>query len=160
MAYTLQALIARDEVLKVIAEQNALIVIVPLKQNLHMIPIGTALQKSLDDGKLTIQFHEEHPFHRLYGAIKTSVLNASLVGRIAYVEAEFFGGMGYQSAVLWEAGKAILGPFLAQNLPLREMPINRVLREMGVQTIDEMDEFDTLGLGLYRYTDQWLPTTI
>jgi hypothetical protein len=45
---------------------------------------------------------------------------------------------------------------MAENLPLRHMPINLVLRELGVQAAAEMDEFDTLGLGQHRHTDKWL----
>jgi len=154
MTYTLQALIAREEVLRVVSEQNVLMLIIPLKQNVGMLPITSTLRKSLDEDES--RFHEEHPFHRLFSTVQKNALNASSIGRIAYIEAEFFGGIGYQSAILWEDGKAILGPFLAQNLPLPEMPINRVLREMGVIASDQIDEFDTLGLGIHRETDKWL----
>lgn len=154
MTYTLHALIAREEVLRIIAEQNALMVIIPLGQNKGMIPITSTLQKSLNEEQST--FHEEHPFHRLFSTLQKNAFNASSIGRIAYVEAEYFGGAGYQSAILWDNRKAILGPFLAQNLPLREMPINRVLREMGVIGDDQVDEFDTLALGRHRETDKWL----
>jgi len=154
MGYMLRALIGRAEVLNVVAEQNSLVVVVPLKQDMFMVPIGDTLQEGLNTDNP--RFEEYHPFYLLYALIKEYALDASTVGRIAYIEAEYFGGMGYQSAILWENGKAILGPFLAQNLPLREMLINRVLREMGVKVRDQMDEFDMLGLGLHRETDKWL----
>ena len=158
MAYTISALIAPEDILNASIVSNSPMRVVALSQNFGLIPITKAVQQPRDV-KDMIGFDEEYPFHHLSDSVRKFALNVSFADRIAYVEAEFFGGIGYQSAVVWENGNAILGPFLAQNLPRREMPINRVLRKLGVQTAEEMDEFDTLRLGRYRHTDQWVTTT-
>jgi hypothetical protein len=49
---------------------------------------------------------------------------------------------------LWHGGSVAFGPLLAWRLPLREMPINRVLHEMGVQATSR-DEFVAIGLENY-----------
>lgn len=73
--------------------------------------------------------------------------------RIAYIEAEFFGGTGSQAAVGFESGVARFGPLRTQ-MPLEdregfavvrdqdEMAINAVLRWLGVHRTELRDEFD------------------
>lgn len=66
-------------------------------------------------------------------------------GLVAYVEAEYFGGVGEQSAVLWRDGvREELGS------------INEALRALGVRGIAGRDEFDTVDLGRHRSTQDWL----
>lgn len=84
---------------------------------------------------------------------------ASRHGPIAYVEAEFFGGVGQQASVVWHRGEAVLGP-MAQELPpgvpvVRVGPINAALRCLGVTTMDGLDEFETVGLGRHRHVEDW-----
>lgn len=87
---------------------------------------------------------------------------ASAIAPIAYVEAEFFGGVGQQGSVVWEGGEVVLGPLVDRAEPspptkLEAGPINRALRRLGVQrSPDDVDEFATLGLGKYRNTEDWL----
>jgi hypothetical protein len=79
--------------------------------------------------------------------------------RIAYVETEYFGGLGSQAAVLWQDGKIALGPVRSNNesedRPSAEWPINAVGRRLGVQRGEAFDEFDTLGLGRHRHNEGW-----
>ena len=77
--------------------------------------------------------------------------------RVVYVDAEFFGGEGTQSAVGWERGQIAFGPRLTATPgedaegyevvpPEGDMAINEALRWLGVQASPGQDEFDTLGL--------------
>jgi hypothetical protein len=82
-------------------------------------------------------------------------------GPVAYVEAEYFGGTGEQSAMTWDAGEVVLGPLhLTVNAsgPAVGTPISQALRRLGVTTDGHQDEFDAAGLGLRRNTEDWLPS--
>jgi hypothetical protein len=69
--------------------------------------------------------------------------------KLAYVEAEFFGGEGGQASAVWEEGKPVLGP-------LREdSAINQALKSLGVTKGTAHDEFDAPGLGSRRDTEGW-----
>jgi hypothetical protein len=70
-------------------------------------------------------------------------------GLVAYLEAEFFGGVGMQAHVLCRDG-VVLGPPV-----VREDAINQALRHFNVRLGSHHDEFAAMGLGRYRDTDAW-----
>jgi hypothetical protein len=83
-------------------------------------------------------------------------------GPVAYVEAEYFDGTGEQSAVLWDTGQVVLGRLhLAEraSIPAVGTPISQALRRLGVTKGDHQDEFDAVGLGRHRNTEDWLAST-
>lgn len=57
----------------------------------------------------------------------------------------------------------MLGPLLSDNEYgqleelLSERAVNRASRCLGVDRGDEFDEFEALGLGRHRGTEEWLP---
>lgn len=70
---------------------------------------------------------------------------------VAYVEAEYFGGVGGQNAIAWSKGGRILGPLHDENA------INQALKILGVSSAGIAgDEFDAVGLGKHRDTASWL----
>jgi hypothetical protein len=78
---------------------------------------------------------------------------------LAYLEADYFGGTGSQSAQVWDDGHVTLGPLhLAENQPHPPTgtPISRALQRLGVDKGNHYDEFDAVGLGRHRDTDDWL----
>jgi hypothetical protein len=78
-------------------------------------------------------------------------------GPVAYVEAEYFGGVGTQAAAVWDAGRLVLGPVIAEERDEADpSPISRALRRLGVSAGDHVDEFDAVGLGRHRDLDDWL----
>jgi len=79
---------------------------------------------------------------------------------IAYVETNYYGGRGEQSAIAWKSGAVTFGPlttpdFEEDSTPMLELAINRALREIGVLRGDNADEFGALGLGGGRDIAQW-----
>ena len=54
--------------------------------------------------------------------------------KLAYIETDYFGGIGTQGVVLYKNGQTI----------------NLLLRELGVWCAPTKDEFDSLNLGIYR----------
>ena len=70
--------------------------------------------------------------------------------KMAYIETDYFGGIGTQSGILYENGNI--------SIPLcsGEGEINILLRELGVWREVNKDEFDSLNLGIYRRMDKWI----
>ena len=70
--------------------------------------------------------------------------------KLAYIETDYFGGIGTQSGILYENGNI--------SIPLcsGERAINILLRELGVWREVNKDEFDSLNLGIYRRMDKWI----
>jgi len=76
---------------------------------------------------------------------------ASSGGKLAYVEAEIFGGVGAQAHVLFQDGVKVSEANVGQGV------INDALRFIGVVANPGFDEFDTVGLGKHRNTEDWVP---
>jgi hypothetical protein len=67
---------------------------------------------------------------------------------VASINTDYFGGAGSQSASVTMDGNVIY-EIDDEEFP-RARPINEALRLLGVRRKDDMDEFDTIGLGNYR----------
>ena len=74
-------------------------------------------------------------------------------GGLAYIETEYFGGTGGQSATAFVDGQQVMAPQTARG---GAGPINQALRRIGVART-EADEFDTIGLGERRSMDDYEP---
>jgi hypothetical protein len=81
----------------------------------------------------------------------------STVGPVAYVEAEYFGGIGSQFAVVWQGGTIVLGPLTLDEdepwPPVGWSPISQALRHLGVSA---GVQFDAVRLGHHRQTEDWI----
>lgn len=79
---------------------------------------------------------------------------------IAYIETEYFGGIGRQSAAVWRNGTLVFGPEQTGNedaaTPLLDGAINRAVRLLGVNRGNACDEFEALGLNKYRSNEDWI----
>ena len=69
--------------------------------------------------------------------------------KLAYIEAEFFGGVGTQASVTWDGRGVPSTPLIQPDA------INEAMRFLGVVIGDHHDEFDALGLGKHRSTEDW-----
>jgi hypothetical protein len=135
--------------------------LVALPQRFGLVPITTVL---LDDIQELAMLDEPDPFtgfSRLSAALVQAIVEATRSGPLAYIETEYWGGIGRQSAVVWNKGRLVLGPLTSDNetagandtqpaLPLSEGAINQALRYLGVWRQNGQDEFDMLSLGQYR----------
>jgi hypothetical protein len=80
------------------------------------------------------------------------VARASRSGPTAYIDTEYFGGEGRQSAALWLDGALVMDLTTESNRRVLEgSPINRALRGLGVVAGDGRDEFSIQGLAGYRF---------
>ena len=69
---------------------------------------------------------------------------------LAYIETDYFGGVGSQSAVVYHLGKEIFAPSKS-----KAETINRALKTMGISCGNSFDEFEFLGLNRFRDNDDW-----
>ena len=81
-------------------------------------------------------------------------LAEKIPGKTAYLEAELFGGTGYQAAAIWNMGNLIFGPIVDSRA------INKALQLMNVAKGDFLDEFAALDLGRHRFTNDWVKKKI
>lgn len=65
-------------------------------------------------------------------------------GLLAYIETDYFGGIGEQAAILFKNGNLIIPEYE------KDWLINSVLKKIGVIKKNNLDEFDTINLSEYR----------
>ncbi len=93
---------------------------------------------------------EVDTFYKFSPAVEDWAKRLSQDSPIAYVEAEYFGGVGGQSSVAWARGLRVLEPIHAADA------INQALKILGVSVAGFAgDEFDAVGLGKHRETESW-----
>ncbi|WP_225992740.1 hypothetical protein [Actinomadura rudentiformis] len=132
--------------------------IVPLSQHLSLLPMTDALF----DAVTVAGAPGLDGFWKAPAGFDRVLATCSAAGPVAYIEADYFGGVGTQTAQVWDAGKVILGPLhLAEgeSSPAAGTPISQALRRLGAVKGDHIDEFDAVGLGRHRNTDRWLSHT-
>lgn len=101
----------------------------------------------------------ESGFARLTPGLLALVEAASCAGPVAYLETDYVGRDGSQTAAVWHSGVLVLGPLILGRTELyvpREAPISQALRLIGVPGDGRHDEFVVVGLGQYRRTEEWL----
>jgi len=166
MTYELHAVIGGKTVLESACLSLKQTKVVVLNEpSLALVPVTSELREELEATGGGISPSLDYSiFDRLKPAIAGWVAALSSDGVIAYVEAEFFGGSGGQSAVVWDKGRIVFGPVLTKwGMPGdrrevqsgSEMAINQALRLLGVGTDSRRDEFDMVGLGQARRTERW-----
>ena len=143
MGYYLQAIIGTQRTLAQHASAFQHARVVPLAQDIAIIPLTDDFHEDIAD------VGEVEGFEKLSPGVEEWVRRVSVVDPVAYVEAEFFGGTGSQSAIAWSGGSRVLGPLHGKDA------INQILRFCGVRRDGAHDEFDAVGLGRHRHTDDW-----
>ena len=159
--YCLRAVIAAEHVLGELVRTlggayDAHIVF--LGQHLSLLPVTDAFFNAVTGTAAS----RPDEFGTVPATFARALAACSASGPVAYVEAEFFGGPGEQAAQVWDGGEAVLGPLrLGEDEPFPQdgSPISQALRRLGVAKDNHYDEFDAVGLGRHRDTEDWRPTT-
>lgn len=154
MGYELDAVIGSPAAVRTAVAPWPAATIVPLGSDLALVPLTGDLSGSIAVGESPV-----HGFRTLLPRLAESLATASHTAPVAYVEAEYFGGVGTQHAALWSGGRLTLGPLtLGENEPRPEAgtPLSRILAALGVPRTGHQDEFDTAGLDRHRHTEDWL----
>jgi hypothetical protein len=137
--------------------------LVPLPQGFALVPLSGAL---FDDIRELANIDRPDPFpgfERLSAALEAVLRAVSRHGALAYIETDYFGGCGSQSAVAWSGSRLLSEPFRTETtwkgsrfetIPDGERAINAILAAVGVWRRGEADCFDMLELGKFRNTDE------
>ncbi|MGW4948193.1 hypothetical protein ACWEOZ_42135 [Actinoplanes sp. NPDC004185] len=155
MGYTLEAVIGDPGVLRPMVDRWPVAVVVPLHAGLSLIPMTDDLFDAAGGGPPS----ETLGFWKLPAGFEHGLAARSAAGPVAYVEAEFFGGVGTQRAALWRGGRLALGPLSVgedEHFAPAGSPISQVLARLGVSPGEHHDEFDAAGLGRHRDTGDWI----
>jgi hypothetical protein len=145
MGYVIQAIIAGSEALVRTSLGKGRTF--PLSPQLAMLPLTKELREALALPFCPLTDEGAEPV--LPPALLEVVQAASVGGKAAYIEAEFFGGVGLQACLLSEGGIESQRPHVGP------MAINMALQFLGVQRGSAVDEFEAVGLGKYRSTEEW-----
>ncbi|MFB6775651.1 hypothetical protein [Streptomyces sp. NPDC056337] len=155
MGYALQAVIAADELLRVVLRDVPGARVARLGQGLSLMPMTDEVFDGATDGS----DGGDLGFWKMPGGFATSLAQWSSSGPVAYVEAEYFGGVGEQRAAVWDDGSLVLGPLAEPERKrfLRAVtPISQALRLLGARRSLGQDEFATVGLDRHRNSDDWI----
>ena len=124
------------------------------KQEFSFIPIDEDINEVWGDTSEVIE-----PFENLTANLQRILQNYSADCGVAYVETEYHGGTGAQAAISWINSSVDFPATLSTtkwNSLLRRhsvtngSPINEALQRIGVERVDGLDEFDSIGLGEHR----------
>ena len=140
MAHCIQAIIATAGVVARAAELGLTDAPIALNSGFAWIPApGREIERVAEVTALPRSPGDER-FLRLGSALAAFMAALSRHGPVAYVETEYFGGVGEQIATVFDRGARILECGSA----------NEALRAIGVRAAHGRDEWDTLGLSSHR----------
>ncbi|MFC8846504.1 MULTISPECIES: hypothetical protein [unclassified Micromonospora] len=162
MSYQLSAVVADVELLRERTADLDHAVLAALRQDFALLPVTPQLVQELT-GALPDFAAEppgpEQPFELVLSPVLAGLLAGwSRSGPVAYLEAEFSGGLGRQASVVWLAGAVHWGPHFDDVLdaPRGQWPLNAALTRIGAEPGRWIDPFAELGLHLERNTAGWL----
>lgn len=163
MSYDLTALAARTGVLAVAVRGLPGAVIVPLNAGMELLPLTDELIEELDRRAEARKISFGEPGLQNLRGPALLARDASAAGPVAYLTATYFGGQGVQMSAVWERGKLAMAPVHCPRCgpdgkieyPSRVGAINQALQRLGVTRVGNDDEFDTVGLGRKRHTEDW-----
>ncbi len=148
MAYELHAIVGEHAHLQHVCPLTMRVVRLPLEPRLGLIALIDEMVDATvwpKPGELPALEHADW----LLPEVHRWILDASREGLIGYVEAEYWAGMGAQHAWGWKNGQQFY-PAGAQ------ADVNGLLALLGVVRKSPDDEWDTVGLGRHRHTEDWL----
>lgn len=149
VSYSLEAVIGTDAAVRAAARPWPLARVAPLGSGLALLPLTEEFVAGLSPKYGSAADEPIASFPEFRFAVPRWLRDASRGATLAFVGAEYFGGMGEQWSVAMKDGTVTLGPLKGTD------SINRALRLLGVKCDPEKDEFDTVGLGAHRATEGW-----
>jgi hypothetical protein len=155
MSYDLWAVLAAEETLRGATWGLTAARTASIGQGLSLLPMTEALGEPVADSGRAGALG----FQRLPGGFEKILADWSAGGPVAYVEAEYFGGVGEQGAAVWDGGGVVLGPLRVEEgepFAAAGSPLSQALRRLGVVTGAGQDEFSAVRLDRHRHTDAWI----
>lgn len=163
--HCIRGFVGKEDLIRAFAGNWIEAKLVALYQGLAIIFLTSKLYDDiveLVDSKLDVDYSEF--FEYLSPSIYEILVQESRSGKLAYIETDYFGGIGSQSAILSENSQIKIKPLKTETFwdekaynyyhkPEGENAINTVLKGLGVYREKDKDEFDSIGLGNYRHVD-------
>ncbi len=150
MGYILHAFIGKQPDLQLIASRFHNAKLVNVGKEIFIIPMTEELYDEINELKIS---EDVGSLTYMSTNIENKILSLIDDKCIGYIEAEYFGGQGGQSAILWQQGERYTLYSFGHGV------INLLLKHLGVSAEIGFDEFDTISLGRYRNTEEWLEPT-
>ncbi len=136
--YELEAIIGRREEFEDLLRSENIAFPCEIDGGLVLVPMTEGLLAHLElGGGIDYNGGEE--------AINKWATQFSKGRTLAYVTATMSGNLGGQRCWVWRDGEMLLA----------KCDINAVLKSLGVVRGERMDEFDSIGLGRHRKTEEW-----
>jgi hypothetical protein len=148
MGYFLNAFLGQINNLKRIESKFKKAKVVPLTTEIALIPMTEDLFDEINNYR-----NENHieKWELLTTDVENEILKLIGNEKLSYLEVEYFGGEGGQSGIVWKDGKRVFEVSFQQEV------VNEILRQFGVVKDKKLrDEFDTVGLGRHRNTEDWI----
>lgn len=147
MGYFLHAFIGKQPDLQLLANIFQSCRLINVGKEMFIIPMTEELYDEINEFKIsedvgTLTYMSQYVEKRVLGAIGDNC--------VGYIEAEYFGGQGGQTAILWQKGERYKLYDFGRGV------INLILKHLGVSAEIGLDEFDTINLGRHRNTEEWL----
>ena len=152
----ISGLIGDRAVLEAIAGENELDAPAQLEHGLGFLPLDERnLAPLVGQDAVFLAFGEDREdgsdFRHLTPELLAWCAARATTVPLAYVETEYFGGMGGQGAAIFDKGLLVWGPELGEI-----GPINAALARLGVKPgAGDHDAFEAVGLGRCRSNDSW-----
>ena len=147
MPHVVTGLIIKDDFVHKICSEYPVLRQVTLEQGFSLFPLTNELFENLGISQPVGLIDSD----KFPNEITDLLAELSNICPLLYFETEYFGGEGSQFAMVFENGIISLGPVQGSI-----GPINEGLHLLGVETDDDFDEFDALGLGKQRSSNDWL----
>jgi hypothetical protein len=152
VAYVIRALLLKPKAAAAFSLMHPALGVIELSQHLIMAPVLVADLPKFGSCHPANQLGEDGEFDGYTVGLAATLDRVCQSGDdAAVIGAEFHGGCGTQWAVVHPGGGADARPLQLAGLGA----INEALRALGV-VVESGDEFETLGLGRFRSTEEWL----
>lgn len=148
MGHCIRAIIGKQADICKLAEDWVSANMIELPQDFGIVPLTIKLLENMEE---LLEPSCEDPCSELYGfdqTVKEILEQYSFRTKLAYIETDYFGGVGTQGGVLYENGREVCPPRVGEGV------INALLKELGAWHRPGLDEFDSLELGKYRHIDE------
>ena len=145
MGHCVQAIVATSDVADALRRLYAVLPWVAARQGFVILPVDADF---IDSVTRIRPEQSSDAFMLLTASFDGLLQRLSLLGPIAYIETEYFGGVGGQGAAVYSRGETVMAPDWRES-----GPIDRALALIGVKRPLLGDRFQALGLNRYRSND-------
>lgn len=148
MGHHIRAVIGKRSDVQKLADDWVFSKLIELPQDFAMVPMTIRLLENVEELMELSEAELDCGLDGLDNSVIRLLEEYSLQTKLAYIETDYFGGIGTQGGVLYENGAEKISPQVGKG------SINVLLKELGAWRKPDKDEFDCLELGKYRHIEE------